>query len=263
MAGVEVQASVIYPGSTGGRTTGVGVAVRPCLLVHVGEEGVDGLVDIVGPAEATDVTGLITGVTEPLQFTHTDLLLPCRNGPERTVTPCPLRPVGGEHLVGVDVLPRLDVEDVGGILTDPGVIEQAAQVVSGGVDGLDPDPLSDAPCHGLVLLGQHGPGGGEEPAEPGMLGGVGVGGVAGTGDATVEQGEVVPVIRGRMVGVEGDHTPLPHMLRLPHPVGEVTGDEAPGQFLEDVSLLLAHGPVLPHGLGGTHRGLQPGTELLP
>ena len=148
------------------------------------------------------------------------------------------------------------------ILGAGGPVEEAAKVIGGGVNGLDVQPLGHPAGDGGVLVRRHLPVGGDDPAEAGMLRGVGVRGIAGHPVLT-ERRRLHPRSWFGAVGVQGDHGAGDHVLRLSLPGRQGTAHEAAHDLLGRGPGLLGHGFVLSDGLGGPVDFLDPAEELGP
>ena len=250
VVGVQELPVVVDDGACCRGAVGVGVAV---LLVrgevHVREKFPDGVVDIVCPAEQADGSQLLRGVPGLLHGLHPDLLLRLCDGPEGGVRPCVPVPVGAQHIVHPKDRAVLLPELILAVAGAGGPVHQPGHLIGGGVHGLDVQPLGHPAGHRRILVRCHGPVRGDDPAQAGRITGVGVGGVA--AHPVVQQScHPFPGAWFRVVRVQGQQISGRHGFRLPLSAVQGTADESTSGFLCPVSLLLAHGPVLPRGLPG-------------
>ena len=200
-------------------------------LVHVGEEGLDGLAHRVRAAKRSNgsLLGQRIGLLAGLAL-H-DGLLAARYRPFRHVAPIP---VLGEHGVRVEQLAFDLPEHELAVQRGRGPVHQAGRLIGRVVELLDADFLGDLAGHGDVLVGGHIPGQRDDEPQARLFRRVLVGGVD-KAPIGREHFELVDHVRRGIVHVQREAGTRNDAVLLAPAVPEQAHDEA--AHILDVVLL--------------------------
>ena len=243
---MAVSEAALIGDETGGAVSGdiVIASFQGGGAVDIGEESLDGGIDVIGAAECTHRAVLFQRVGLFRDAALHDLGLARAHGPLGRIMPVP---IAGEDLIRIQQGPVLGLEEELAVRRSGGPVHEAGGLVAGIVHHLDADVTGHHAGNRGVFLGGDFPGERDDQADAGRFGGVLVGGIHQAAEVE-EHTQLLPDAGDGVVQVQREEAAAEDKAVFARPLFQGAADEA-ADILDLVLPRLGKLAVFGDGLG--------------